>query len=91
MPPQHRLFIYELEAGPSARVAALKGGSSCKEAYNEAITELEKFRAQHRAFAKSYIAQLSAAAGREGDKGTGGTDFMPALQSYRLTTAAHRI
>ena len=91
MPPQHRLFISKLEAGASARAAALKARSSCREAYNDVIAELEKFRGQHRAFARSYIAQWSKAAGREGEKGTGGSDFMPALQGYRATTAAHKI
>lgn len=54
--------------------------------YNEAVTELEKFRAQHKAFAFSYIAKQAR---REGEVGTGGSDFMPALAGYQEATARH--
>ncbi|MEW5320505.1 MAG: hypothetical protein WDW38_011573 [Sanguina aurantia] len=65
-------------------------GGALRGAYNGAVGELERFRAQHRAFAYSYIAKFSKAA-VGGDKGTGGSDFMPALQGYRETTAGHRL
>ena len=48
------------------------------------MAELERFRAQHRAFAHAYIARHSAA-----ERGTGGSDFMPALEGYRAATAQH--
>ncbi|MEW5300281.1 MAG: hypothetical protein WDW36_003222 [Sanguina aurantia] len=99
MPPTHRAFIAAV-AGPhavsarghtawSAVVGARRGGA-LRGAYNGAVGELERFRAQHRAFAYSYIAKFSKAA-VGGDKGTGGSDFMPALQGYRETTAGHRL
>lgn len=129
MPPSHRAFLQQLEAGPSVReaVQAMAGSalpsvgtgntssdssseltgtgnvsssSNCSrlitcgkgsagglvEAYNEAVFELERFRAQHRGFANSYIAQWS-----KKEVGTGGSDFMPALSSYKEATAAHRL
>ena len=55
--------------------------------------ELERFRSQHKAFAFNYIAKHSkkaaAGAGAETEKGTGGSDFMPALAGYRDATSKH--
>jgi indoleamine 2,3-dioxygenase len=56
--------------------------------YNECVAELEKFRSQHKAFAFNYIAKHSK---RDGETGTGGSDFMPALQGYRDATSQHLI
>lgn len=86
MPRAHRAFIASLEAGPSLREAAEAGPSSLKAAYNECVHQLERFRSQHKGFASAYI----AVPGRKADeKGTGGSDFMPALTSYRDATARH--
>lgn len=52
------------------------------------MAELERFRSQHKAFAFNYIAKHSR---EEGEKGTGGTDFMPALAGYRDATSRHRL
>lgn len=57
-------------------------------AYNECVAELERFRSQHKAFAFNYIAKHSK---REGEKGTGGSDFMPALAGYRDATSQSRL
>nr|AIF73519.1 indoleamine 2,3-dioxygenase [Volvox ferrisii] len=94
--------------------------SELRDAYNEAVMELERFRGQHRGFAYSYIAKwgakgqeertkkAAAVEGGEGDqdgnkpqpqegqqqqeqRGTGGSDFMPALGAYRETTSRHVI
>jgi indoleamine 2,3-dioxygenase len=43
-----------------------------------------------RAFAAAYIASF-AKKEAGGEKGTGGSDFMPALAGFRNTTAAHRL
>lgn len=89
MPAAHRAFLAELEAGPSVREAAmeLSARKSLMSAYDEAVHELEWFRAQHRGFAATYIAQWAKADAT----GTGGSDFMPALTGYKQTTAAHRL
>jgi indoleamine 2,3-dioxygenase len=67
--------------------------SSLVEAYDEALLQLERFRSQHRGFAKSYISEPSRrrAAGEEEREGTGGSDFVPALTQWRDTTAAARL
>lgn len=67
---------------PSATPAPLQAP------YNECVVELEKFRSQHKAFAFNYIAKHSR---RERETGTGGSDFMPALQGYRDATSQHLI
>lgn len=117
MPPSHRAFLAELEAGPSARSAIhdLTGtldssnnsssssgsdsastsssldssgsGGGLVDAYNEAVYELERFRAQHRGFAQQYIAKFA----KKETTGTGGSDFMPALTGYKQTTAASKL
>jgi indoleamine 2,3-dioxygenase len=65
------------------------GGSSSSlvEAYDEAVYQLEQFRAQHRGFAAKYIAQWS----KKETTGTGGSDFMPALTGFKQTTASFRL
>jgi indoleamine 2,3-dioxygenase len=85
MPPAHRRFIAALERGPTLRAAAL-ADPSLRGAYNEAVTQLEAFRAQHKAFAFNYIARHAQ---REQEVGTGGSDFMPALAGYQRGTAEH--
>ncbi|KAG2450683.1 hypothetical protein HYH02_004522 [Chlamydomonas schloesseri] len=69
---------YVLAAGGAA-------GGELRDAYNEAIAEMEKFRSQHKAFAFNYIAKWA----KRETTGTGGSDFMPALAGYRDTTQAH--
>lgn len=59
------------------------------DAYDAAVSELERFRAQHRGFARAYIAQFSDKDSEE--VGTGGSAFMLALKGYRETTATHRL
>jgi indoleamine 2,3-dioxygenase len=88
MPPAHRAFLATLEAGPSVRqaVQTLSAAAALVDAYDAALSELERFRAQHRGFARAYIAQFS-----DKEVGTGGSAFMPALKGYRDTTAAHRL
>ncbi|KAF8062937.1 KIN14Q [Scenedesmus sp. PABB004] len=89
MPPAHRAFLDALEAGPSVRGAVRRlAAASVTEAYDAAVGELAAFRAQHRGFAAQYIAQFAA---REGARGTGGSDFMPALSAYATATGAHRL
>ncbi|KAI7843115.1 hypothetical protein COHA_003286 [Chlorella ohadii] len=90
MPPAHRAFVAQLEAGTSLRsaVEGAPGNRALRDAYNECVHELERFRSQHKAFAFNYIAKHSKKAD---ETGTGGSDFMPALQGYRDATARHRL
>jgi indoleamine 2,3-dioxygenase len=87
MPREHRAFLAAREAEPSLRGAALASGagSALRGAYDDAVAELTAFRGQHKAFAASYIAQHARRA--SGEKGTGGSDFMPALAGYQSSTA----
>ncbi|KAL4421502.1 hypothetical protein ABPG75_010793 [Micractinium tetrahymenae] len=88
MPPAHHAFVAALEAGPSLQAAAGAGPPSLKAAYNECVHQLERFRSQHRGFAAAYIVVPGRKAN---EKGTGGSDFMPALTSYRDATARHML
>lgn len=86
MPPAHRSFINNLRTrGGSLRSFCLRYRGTT-EAYNEAVHQLSLFRNMHKAFASKYIAAFS-----NKEKGTGGSDFMPALSSYQQTTSASRI
>jgi len=92
MPPAHRRFLSQLRAAPPGPSGGVRGlcsssGGELRDAYNDAVTEMEKFRSQHKAFAFSYIAKLN----QKETQGTGGSDFMPALAGYCATTAAHLI
>jgi indoleamine 2,3-dioxygenase len=108
MPPAHRAFLASLcaPAAGSCSAAGSSGGggvrgmcagaassSALRDAYNEAVQQLTRFRAQHRAFAAAYITapaeKEARAAGRAATKGTGGTEFGPALAGYQRTTKAH--
>jgi indoleamine 2,3-dioxygenase len=87
MPREHRCFLAEREAAPSLRASVVAAGpGALQSAYDEAVAELTAFRGKHRAFAASYIAQ-HARKGAAAEKGTGGSDFMPALAGYQRTTA----
>ncbi|KAG2498462.1 hypothetical protein HYH03_003716 [Edaphochlamys debaryana] len=89
MPPPHRAFIRRLAAAQDTpacvRTFVTSRGGELREAYNDAVVEMEKFRAQHKAFAFNYIAKFA----RKEATGTGGSDFMPALSGYREDTARH--
>jgi indoleamine 2,3-dioxygenase len=91
MPPAHRAFIAALEPGGPLLRAALsdQAPGAAQEGYNAVLAELEAFRGQHKVFARDYIAQW-APKGKD-EKGTGGSDFMPALGAYKSTTAAHKL
>jgi indoleamine 2,3-dioxygenase len=73
----------------SSTISSSSSSSSVVEAYDAAVAELEKFRAQHKAFAIAYIAQWSKKEAKE--VGTGGSDFVPALSAYKDATAAHKL
>jgi len=89
MPPAHRAFLRRTRAGGGVRAFCGRGGPSLAAGYNDCVSQLERFRAAHRSFASAYIAKFARGEGAE--RGTGGSDFMPALGGYRASTAAHRL
>ncbi len=91
MPPPHRKFIEVLESSARVKsfVAAQKTESpQLAELYNGALGALEAFRIKHLEIAARYISQQAKI---EGEKGTGGTDFMKFLGTARRETRASRI
>jgi indoleamine 2,3-dioxygenase len=96
-PRQHRAWLDAGDAPRSCcaellRAAALRARSvTLRHAYNDAVEELSRFRAMHREFAAAYISAHSSAGGAAGGKGTGGTDFVPALAGYHRATDAARL
>ncbi len=96
MPREQRAFVAAREAAPPLRLLALSAGDAAlREAYNDAVEELTRFRGQHKGFAASFIAQqaghrrgAAVAADAAAQKGTGGSDFVPALAAYQRATAA---
>lgn len=89
----HLLFTIALvccpaQAGPSLRSIAMSR-PELHGPYNAALQQLKRFRSQHKAFATAYIAAQAKKGGDE--KGTGGSDFVPALAAYRDTTARFQI
>jgi indoleamine 2,3-dioxygenase len=87
MPPAHRAFVRDLRGrGNGLRSLCTQRDRGMREAYNETVNELEKFRRMHKGFASKYIAVFSSK-----DKGTGGSDFMPALSAYQKTTGSAQI
>ncbi len=87
MPREHRALVARCEAMPPLRVAAAAAGpGATRDAYDEAVASLAAFRNGHRAFAAEYIAQHARREAAE--RGTGGSDFMPALAGYERHTKA---
>lgn len=95
MPPVHRAFIAQLEAGPNVRerVLARRGERpDLREAYNDCVQRLMDFRATHLGYAASYIAKhAQREAGNSTELGTGGTPFMRYLAQHRAATNAHLV
>ncbi len=95
MPPGHRAFLEELEAGPSLREAVRELGTghpSLVEAYDACLHWLEHFRATHLEYAARYIhRQSQESAANPTAVGTGGTPFMAYLRKHRDETGRHRM
>lgn len=95
MPPEHRAFLAQAEAGPSLRgfCQSQRGAPNrVLELYDDGVELLRRFRALHLEFAATYI-NNQAPRGLENptDVGTGGTPFMRYLKKHEDETAAHRV
>jgi indoleamine 2,3-dioxygenase len=95
MPPAHRDFIRRLQEGPSIRQYVQEHREqhpSLRDAYNDCIEGLERFRSTHVGYAESYIQKQSRRESKNPtDVGTGGTPFMPYLKKHRNETSKHLI
>lgn len=91
MPGQDRAVIERLELGPSVRdyvTERLETYPTLRGAYNLALEALHSFRKLHVAFAAEYV--LKPAQGqKEGQVGTGGTNFTVYLKKHLRETEAH--
>ncbi|WP_267245168.1 hypothetical protein [Streptomyces sp. PR69] len=94
MPPGHRRFLADLEAGPSVRdhivrLADRDDGAKLRGRYNDAVDLLDTFRRRHMEITVRYLSQQSGT--EEVAYGTGGTDFVHFLHHTRREASAHRI
>uniref|UniRef100_A0A0C9S6T7 TSA: Wollemia nobilis Ref_Wollemi_Transcript_14320_1605 transcribed RNA sequence n=2 Tax=Wollemia nobilis TaxID=56998 RepID=A0A0C9S6T7_9CONI len=88
MPLPHRLYIQQIENGPSIRSFVTDHISDLGECYDACLTELYGFRSLHMKHASAYITQPGKKALKD-EKGTGGTDFIPYLLQNATTTKEH--
>ncbi len=94
MPPAHRDFIKAVEDGPRVRNYVIKNrqDGALRDAYNQCLSLLERFRNQHLEYAANYIQKQSLTSPyNPTDRGTGGTSFLPYLKKHRDETAEHLI
>jgi indoleamine 2,3-dioxygenase len=84
-PPAHRAFIDRVRTLSHLRdFVASTGNVALREAYNECVIRLSRFRTRHLEYAASYIhRQAKDSAGNDTDIGTGGTPFMKYLKKHR--------
>lgn len=92
MPPLHRAFIEEVEAGPSLRDFVAERRDShprLTERYDHCIDALDRFRTTHFELAVRYITRQ--APNPERAKGTGGTELADFLTATREDTRSKKI
>jgi len=84
-PPTHRAFIDDVRAQSGLRgFVEASGDAALREAYNECILRVARFRTRHLEYAASYIhKQAKDSTGNDTDIGTGGTPFMKYLKKHR--------
>jgi indoleamine 2,3-dioxygenase len=88
MPPAHRAFLGEVEAGPSIEDFVREAAGSLVGAYEECIRLLADFRSRHLEFAATYIHRQAERGANSTHYGTGGTPFMAYLKKHRDETRA---
>lgn len=94
MPPADRDFVATLEAGPSVRrwvIQEKEAHPALRDAYNEAVSQLQQFRALHIEFAAMYIIKPAAKGEKSAAVGTGGTPFTVYLKKHIQETAVHLV
>lgn len=91
MPPAHRDFIAQLEAGYNIRdFVRATSDAAIRDAYNAAVMALQDFRIKHMEYAAMYIAKFAQRDIKNSTAvGTGGTPFMRYLALHRDATQQH--
>lgn len=89
-PPPHRAFIDRVRQLSALRDFAASGPLALREAYDDCIESVGRFRTRHLEYAASYIHQQAKdALGNSTAVGTGGTPFMAYLRKHRDETRQH--
>jgi indoleamine 2,3-dioxygenase len=92
MPPAHRAFLEQLEAGPSVRDFVLaQADRALRAVYDACVAELAAFRSTHLEYAARYIQHQTQVGSNSNVYGTGGTPFMRYLRKHRDETTRHRL
>jgi len=89
MPPAHRAFVEDVERNARVRARAEGGTAALAAAYNDALTQLERFRETHMQLAHDYIIRPSGAAADA--TGTGGTALRTFLAGAHATTTRAKL
>lgn len=91
MPPAHRAFVETVEQGSSIRQFIIRSGSpALREAYNECVRLVQRFRTTHLEYAGRYVHKQSLrSAANPNEIGTGGTPFMIYLRKHKEETAKY--
>ncbi|MEW8026930.1 MAG: hypothetical protein AB2806_04220 [Candidatus Thiodiazotropha sp.] len=90
MPAEHRLFLSEVEKGPSIRDYVLsKQDRALADAYNCCINGVASFRANHLQMSVDYIQRPARkSSDTRGRRGTGGSPYVGYLKKHREETYA---
>jgi indoleamine 2,3-dioxygenase len=95
MPPQHREMLEQLERNATVRPYVLSQRAahpSLRDAYNQCVRFVERFRSMHLQYAARYIQhQSQRSRANLTNVGTGGTPFIPYLKKHRDETTANLI
>jgi indoleamine 2,3-dioxygenase len=94
MPAGHRRFLSELESCPTVRDFIDRNPDSqgsLRDAYNDTVERLTRFRRMHLEIAVRYIAKEAKKAGEDARYGTSGTEYMKFLHNIYKKTAARRL
>ena len=87
MPPAHRAFIEAARTGPSIKAFAERTGEAAvREAYNECIDQMVRFRERHYDVVEQYLASKLGET-----TGTGGTPYGDFLAMFTETTRSIRL
>lgn len=91
MPAGHRRFLSELESGLSVRDFIDRTAGSqdpLRDAYNDVIDKLTRFRKKHLEIAVCYVAKEAKKAGEDARYGTSGTEYLKFLHNISKKTGS---